>query len=52
MHKFLKTVTWQQVDHRALPELAQATAIISHAEGMAGHARTAEIRMRPAKVPA
>ncbi|SDD09314.1 histidinol dehydrogenase [Ruegeria marina] len=45
VHKFLKTVTWQQVEPRALPELARATAVISRAEGMEGHARTADIRL-------
>ncbi|WP_445941964.1 histidinol dehydrogenase [Pseudotabrizicola sp. L79] len=45
VHKFLKTVTWQQVDHRALPRLAAVTASISRFEGMEGHARTADIRL-------
>ncbi|MBE1284132.1 MAG: histidinol dehydrogenase [Rhodobacteraceae bacterium] len=45
VHKFLKTVTWQQVDEGAVGALAQATAAISRAEGMEGHARTADIRM-------
>lgn len=45
VHKFLKTVTWQQVDDEALPDLAQATSLISRAEGMVGHAMTAEVRM-------
>ena len=45
VHKFLKTVTWQRVDRRALGDLAHATAAISRAEGMEGHARTADIRL-------
>lgn len=45
VHKFLKTVTWQTVDERALPDLARATAHISRSEGMEGHARTADIRL-------
>ncbi|QBF31021.1 histidinol dehydrogenase [Thalassococcus sp. S3] len=45
VHKFLKTVTWQTVSEDALPTLAQATATISRAEGMEGHARTADIRL-------
>lgn len=45
VHKFLKTVTWQEVTPEALPELAQATSIISRAEGMVGHALTAEARL-------
>ncbi|MGR3614607.1 MAG: histidinol dehydrogenase [Paracoccaceae bacterium] len=51
VHKFLKTVTWQEVSDVALPDLARATAAISRAEGMEGHARTADIRLdrgRPA----
>jgi sulfopropanediol 3-dehydrogenase len=45
VHKFLKTVTWQTVDERALVPLARATAVISRYEGMEGHARTADIRL-------
>lgn len=45
VHKFLKTVTWQSVEDQALPELARATATISRAEGMEGHARSADIRL-------
>jgi sulfopropanediol 3-dehydrogenase len=45
VHKFLKTVTWQRVAGAALPELARATAVISRAEGMVGHALTAEARL-------
>ncbi len=45
VHKFLKTVTWQQVTPQALPRLAEVTANISRFEGMEGHARTADIRL-------
>lgn len=45
VHKFLKCVTWQRVEPRALPELARASAGISRAEGMEGHARAAEDRL-------
>ena len=45
VHKFLKTVTWQQVDNRALPDLARVTASISREERMEGHARSADIRL-------
>ncbi len=45
VHKFLKTVTWQRVTNEALPDLARATATISRAEGMVGHALTAEARL-------
>ena len=44
VHKFLKTVTWQRAEGAALPDLAHATATISRAEGMEGHARSAELR--------
>ena len=43
--KFLKTVTWQRVAPQALADLATVTATISRAEGMEGHARTADIRL-------
>ena len=45
VHKFLKTVTWQRVQAKALPELARVTASISRHEGMEGHARAADIRL-------
>ncbi|WP_136439384.1 histidinol dehydrogenase [Pacificoceanicola onchidii] len=45
VHKFVKVVTYQKVDEEALPDLARATALISHAEGMTGHALTAEARV-------
>lgn len=46
VHKFLKTVTWQEVDHRSLPDLARVTASLSRAERMEGHARSADIRLK------
>ncbi len=51
VHKFLKTVTWQRVEDHALPDLAQATATISRAEGMEAHARTADIRLDQCAMP-
>ena len=45
VHKFLKTVTWQSVDARTLPDLARVTASLSRAERMEGHARSADIRL-------
>ncbi|WP_425102461.1 histidinol dehydrogenase [Tropicibacter sp. S64] len=51
VHKFLKTVTYQRVTQAALPDLAKATATISRAEGMTGHALTAEARLPQAPVP-
>lgn len=52
VHKFLKTVTWQTVEDRAVPDLARVTASLSRAERMEGHARAADIRLdRPAPSP-
>jgi sulfopropanediol 3-dehydrogenase len=45
VHKFLKTVTWQKVTPQALGTLAGVTARLSRAEGMEGHARSADIRL-------
>lgn len=45
VHKFLKTVTWQTVEDRAVPDLARVTAAISRAERMEGHALAADIRL-------
>ena len=45
VHKFLKTVTWQEARPEALPALARATSVISRAEGMTGHALAAEDRL-------
>ncbi|EBA07105.1 histidinol dehydrogenase [Sagittula stellata] len=45
VHKFLKTVTWQRATDAALPALARATSRISRAEGMTGHALSAEARL-------
>jgi sulfopropanediol 3-dehydrogenase len=47
VHKFTKTVTWQRSTAAAAHELAQRTARISRMEGMEGHARAAELRLRP-----
>lgn len=47
VHKFTKTVTWQRCDAAASQELALRTARISRVEGMEGHARSAELRLRP-----
>lgn len=46
VHKFTKTVTWQRCTSEAAHELASRTARISRMEGMEGHARAAEIRLR------
>ena len=47
VHKFTKTVTWQRCNAAASHELALRTARISRVEGMEGHARAAELRLRP-----
>ncbi len=47
VQKFTKTVTWQRTGRDAMPTLARATALISRTEGMEGHARCADIRLRP-----
>ena len=46
--KFLKTVTFQELSAEGTRRVAPAVAAISHAEGLAGHARTAEIRLERA----
>ena len=46
VHKFTKTVTWQRCDADASRELALRTARISRMEGMEGHARSAELRLK------
>lgn len=47
VHKFTKTVTWQRCNEEASNELALRTARISRMEGMEGHARAAELRLKP-----
>jgi len=46
--KFLKTVTFQNVTPEGSRAVAPAVAAISDAEGMAGHAATARLRLDPA----
>ncbi len=46
VHKFTKTVTWQRCNEAASRELAERTARISRMEGMEGHARAAELRLK------
>ena len=46
VHKFLKVVTWQKCTREASRDVALATARISRAEGMEGHALTADARLR------
>jgi sulfopropanediol 3-dehydrogenase len=44
--KFIKTVTWQRLDRGASRTVGQVAARISRLEGMEGHARTGDIRLR------
>lgn len=46
VHKFMKTLTWQRMEQKAVREIAQVTARISRAEGMEAHARTADDRLQ------
>lgn len=46
VHKFLKIVTWQRTTKDASKAVAEATARISRFEGMEGHARCADIRLK------
>ena len=44
--KFLKTVTWQRMSREANRVIAPVCARISRAEGMEGHARSADVRLQ------
>ncbi len=46
VHKYMKVVTWQRATREGARPVAEATARLSRAEGMEGHARTADIRLR------
>lgn len=46
VHKFLKPLTWQRMDHNASRAIAEVSARISRLEGMEAHARTCEERLR------
>ncbi|MEP3427346.1 MAG: histidinol dehydrogenase [Roseibium sp.] len=46
VHKFMKIVTWQRATRDGAKPVAVATARISRLEGMEGHARTADIRLK------
>lgn len=46
VHKFIKTVTWQRSTPEGMRAIAEATAGISRAEGMEGHARTSDARLK------
>ncbi len=44
--KFIKTVTYQKIEPHACPQIAAVTSRISRLEGMEGHARAADVRLR------
>ena len=46
VHKFLKVVTTQRMTREANRDVGQAAARISRLEGMEGHARAADVRLR------
>lgn len=46
VHKYMKIVTWQRATREGSKSIAEATARISRLEGMEGHARTADIRLK------
>ncbi|MGI9400674.1 MAG: histidinol dehydrogenase [Rhizobiaceae bacterium] len=46
VHKYMKIVTWQRSTREGSKPIAEATARISRLEGMEGHARTADIRLK------
>lgn len=46
VHKYMKIVTWQRATREGMRPVAEATARISRLEGMEGHARTADIRLK------
>jgi sulfopropanediol 3-dehydrogenase len=46
VHKYMKLVTWQRSTKEGAKPVAEATARIARLEGMEGHARTADIRLK------
>jgi sulfopropanediol 3-dehydrogenase len=46
VHKYMKIVTWQRATKEGAKPVAIATARISRLEGMEGHARAADVRLR------
>ncbi|WHZ13103.1 MAG: histidinol dehydrogenase [Burkholderiaceae bacterium] len=46
VHKYMKTVTWQRATRLGSRSVAEATARISRLEGMEGHARSADVRLK------
>ncbi len=46
VHKYMKIVTWQRATREGAKPVAEATARLARLEGMEGHARTADIRLK------
>ena len=46
VHKYMKIVTWQRSTREGSKPVAEATARIARLEGMEGHARTADVRLK------
>jgi len=46
VHKYMKLVTWQRATREGAKDVAIATARISRLEGMEGHARAADVRLK------
>lgn len=46
VHKYMKIVTWQRATREGSKAVAEATARISRLEGMEGHARSADVRLK------
>ena len=44
--KFIKTVTWQRLTREASRDVGQVAARIARLEGMEGHARTGDVRLK------
>ena len=44
--KFIKVLTWQQIDRQACQQIAAVTSRISRVEGMEAHARAADLRLK------
>jgi sulfopropanediol 3-dehydrogenase len=46
VHKFMKVLTWQRMTREGAKSIAAVTSRISRMEGMEGHARAADLRLR------
>jgi sulfopropanediol 3-dehydrogenase len=46
VHKFMKVLTWQRMTKEGAKSIAAVTSRISRMEGMEGHARAADLRLR------